>query len=129
MQLHPGTGRTTGYGTAFVNQVHYSHGSAVYKNVVDGALTFYGLTPNTSHIVYIAAGGKCPGPAGPAFGTTMKVTTDALGGWHGHVHFSLGRSAAWVVKTFNYHLSVSTGSTISSGVAACGVIADDPNIN
>jgi len=129
VNLHPGPGLSTGFGTGFLNQVHYtSRGGSVYKNVADGSLTVYGLPPKTTHILYVAPGGTCPGTRGPAFGSTIRITTDALGGWHGHVHFSFGRNSTWVVKTFNYHVSVSATSSVSSAVAACGIISDDPNI-
>jgi hypothetical protein len=127
--MQPGPGRTTGFGTGFLNQVQYmSARGRVFKNVADGSLTVYGLPPNTTHILYVAAGRTCPGTRGPAFGSTMRITTDALGGWHGPVHFSFGRNATWVVKTFNYRLVVSSTSSISSAVATCGIISDDPDI-
>lgn len=125
--LRPAPGRTTGLGTAFLNQVQYHRGTVPTRNYVEGHLTFYGLVPRSTHVIYIAPG-PCPGRRGPAFGSTMRVTTDALGGWSGDVRFNLGANETWVVKTFNYHMTVTLGSSVTSAVGACGVISDDANI-
>lgn len=128
VQLRPVGARTTGYGTGFLNQVQYRRNGVVYKNVVNGALTFYGLPPNSNHVIYIGTGGTCPGSRGPALGSVIKVRTDAQGGWHGDIHFNLGAKDVWVVKEFDHRLVVSLGSNVGSSIGPCGTISDDPNI-
>ena len=126
VNVRPTSGYSTGLGTGFLNQVRSASNGVVTSNIASGSFTIYGLVPRSTHVLYVGAGSACPGSR-RALGTTMRITADALGGWHGQVSFRFGPRGAWVVRGAN-HLSVSSGSTIGTPVAACGTISDDPDI-
>jgi len=126
VNVRPTPGHSTGFGTGFLNQVRAATNGVVTSNIASGSFTIYGLAPRSTHMLYIGAGPGCPGSR-RALGSTMRITADGLGGWHGPVSFRLGPKGAWVVRGAN-HLSVSSGSTIGTPVAACGTISDDPDI-
>ncbi len=129
VQIHK-TGEKDTVGTGWLNQVRLikpataTRKSKVKRNVVTGWLTFYGLSPNTGHVMYIGQG-NCP-KIPNRIGKAVPITTNSAGAWSGKIKFNLKPHRAWVVRG-KHSLVIAQGDTVSDSVAACGLIRDDPD--
>ncbi len=123
VQLTPAAGRTSGWGTAWANQVieTNSPGKRV-SNQTTGWMTVYGLSAKKKYIVTIRKG-AC-GSRSASVSSRRHIRTDGLGGWHGKYTLDIKSGTKWVVRG-GYRLDVAKKG---GQIHACGAVQDDPDI-